>query len=125
MVRVVDELVALRMLEPEDDRWRLRRPVAEIARAVPESLRALVEKQIDRLEPEAQRLLDAASVLGTEFTIESVAAGLDADPLAIEDCCDELVRQGQFLSAAAMFVRLDGTKVECYAFLLHMDPHDI
>jgi hypothetical protein len=41
MVRVVDELVALRVLEPEDDRWRLRGPVEEIARAVPESLVAV------------------------------------------------------------------------------------
>ena len=71
MVRVVDELVALRVLEREDDRWRLRGPVGEIARAVPDSLRALVEKQIDRLQPEAQRLLEVASVLGPEFTIGS------------------------------------------------------
>src|SRR5262249_4506865 len=49
MVGVVDELVALRVLEPTDDRWRLRSPVGEIARVVPDSLRALVEKQIDRL----------------------------------------------------------------------------
>jgi len=125
MVRVVDELVALRVLEPEDDRWRLRGPVAEIARAVPDSLRALVEKQIDRLQPEAQRLLDAASVLGSEFTIESVAAGLDVDPLAIEDRCDELVRQGQFLSAAALFVRPDGTRVARYRFTHSLYPHAI
>jgi DNA-binding winged helix-turn-helix (wHTH) protein/tetratricopeptide (TPR) repeat protein len=125
MVRVVDELVALRMLEPEDDRWRLRRPVAEIARALPESLRALVEKQIDRLQPEAQRLLDAASVLGSEFTIESVAAGLDVDPVAIEDRCDELVRQGQFLSAAALFVRPDGTNGARYGFIHSLYPHAI
>src|SRR5262249_61892538 len=85
MVRVVDELVALRMLEPEDDRWRLRRPVAEITRALPESLRALVETQIDRLQPDAQRLLEAASLLGNEFTIASLAAGLAADPLTIEE----------------------------------------
>ena len=65
MVRVVDELVALRVLEAEDGRWRLRKPLDDIARAVPESLRQLVEKQIARLEPEAQRLLEVASVLGT------------------------------------------------------------
>ena len=125
MVRVVDELVALRVLEPEDDRWRLRRPVAEITRAVPESLRALVEKQIDRLQPEAQRLLEAASVLGNEFTIGSVAAGLDADPLAIEERCDVLARQGQFLSAAALFARPDGTKVARYRFTHSLYPHAI
>ena len=125
MVRVVDELVALRVLEPEDDRWRLRGPVAEITRAVPESLRALVEKQIDRLQPEAQRLLETASVLGNEFTIGSVAAGLDADPLAVEERCDELARQGQFLAASALFVRPDGTKVARYRFIHNLYPHAI
>ena len=125
MVRVVDELVALRVLESEDDRWRLRGAVAEITRAVPESLRALVEKQIDRLQPEAQRLLEAASLLGTEFTMGSVAAALDVDPLAIEERCDALARQGQFLSASELFVRPDGTKVARYRFTHSLYPHAI
>jgi len=125
MVRVLDELVALRVLEPEDDRWRLRGSVREISHAVPDSLRALVEKQIDRLQPEAQRVLEAASVLGTEFTAGSVAAGLDLDPLAIEDRCDELVRQGQFLSAAMLFLRPDGTQVARYRFIHSLYPHAI
>ena len=125
MVRVVDELVALRVLEPEDDRWRLRRPVEEIARAVPDSLRQLVEVQIARLEPDAQRLLEAASLLGNEFTIGSVATGLDVDPLAIEERCDELARQGQFLSAAALFVQPDGAKLPRYRFTHSLYPHAI
>jgi predicted ATPase len=108
MVRVVDELVALRVLEPEDGRWRLRGPLEEIARAIPESLRQLVEKQIGRLEPEMQRLLETESVLGSEFTVASIAAGLDNDSLAVEECCDELARQGQFLVASALFTRPDG-----------------
>jgi tetratricopeptide (TPR) repeat protein len=113
------------VLEREDDRWRLRRPVEEIARAVPESLRQLVEVQIARLEPGAQRLLEVASVLGSEFTVGSVAASLDVDPVAIEDRCDELARQGQFLSAAPLFVRPDGTQVPRYRFTHSLYPHAI
>ena len=122
MVRVVDELVALRVLEAEDGRWRLRRPLDEIARAVPESLRLLVEKQIARLEPEAQRLLEVASVLGSEFTVASVAAGLAKDSLAVEECCDELARQGQFLAASELFTRPDGTQVARYRFTHSLYP---
>ena len=122
MVRVVDELVALRVLEPEDGRWRLRKPLDEITRAVPESLRLLVEKQIARLEPEAQRLLEAASVLGSEFTAASVAAGLGKDALAVEECCDELARQGQFLAASALYTRPDGTQVARYCFTHSLYP---
>ncbi len=125
MVRVVDELVALRVLELEDDRWRLRGLVAEITRAVPESLRALVEQQISRLQPETQRVLEAASVLGNEFTIGSVATGLGADPMAVEERCDALAREGQFLSAAGLFERPDGTKVARYRFTHSLYPHAI
>lgn len=125
MGRVVDELVALRVLERKDDRWELRRPVGEIARVVPDSLRALVEKQIDRLPSETQRLLEAASVLGTEFTSGSLAAGLDMQPSVIEDRCDELARQGQFLSAAPLFVRPDSTQVARYRFTHSLYPHAI
>jgi DNA-binding winged helix-turn-helix (wHTH) protein len=122
MVRVVDELVALRVLELEDGRWRLRKPLEEIARAVPESLRLLVDKQIARLEPEAQRLLEAAGVLGTEFTVASVGAGLAEDSLAVEECCDALARQGQFLAASALFQRPDGTQVARYRFTHSLYP---
>ncbi len=125
MVRVIDELVALRLVESEDDRWRLRRPVAEIARAVPESLRALVDKQIDRLRPEAQRLLEAASLLGHEFTIASVAAGLELDPQVVEERCDELARLGQFLTASPLFLRPTGVKVARYRFTHSLYPHAI
>jgi DNA-binding winged helix-turn-helix (wHTH) protein/tetratricopeptide (TPR) repeat protein len=125
MVRVVDELVALRVLEPMDDRWRLKSPIGEIARVVPDSLRALVERQIDRLPSETQRLLEAASVLGTEFTSGSLAAGLDLQSSSIEERCDELVRQGQFLSAAPLFVRPDSTQVARYRFTHSLYPHAI
>jgi DNA-binding winged helix-turn-helix (wHTH) protein/tetratricopeptide (TPR) repeat protein len=125
MVRVVDELVALRVLDQKDDRWCLRSPIGEIARVVPDSLRALVEKQIDRLPSETQRLLEAASVLGTEFTSGSLAAGLDLQASAIEDRCDELARQGQFLSAAPLFVRPDSTQVSRYRFTHGLYPHAI
>lgn len=116
MVRVVDELVALRVLEPEDGGWRLMKPLDEIDRAVPETLRLLIEKQIARLAPEAQRLLEVASVLGREFTAPSVAAGLAEDALEVEECCDELVRKGQFLAAAALFTRPDKTQAARYRF---------
>jgi predicted ATPase/DNA-binding winged helix-turn-helix (wHTH) protein len=116
VVRVVDELVALRVLECEDGRWRMRGPLDDIGRAVPESLRLLVDKQIARLEPEAQRLLEVASVLGNEFTAASVAAGLESDPLAVEEHCEKLTRCGEFLAASALYQRPDGTHVARYRF---------
>jgi hypothetical protein len=70
-------------------------------------------------------LLEAASVLGTEFTRGSLAAGLVLHPSVIEDRCDELARQGQFLSAAPLFVRPDSTQVARYRFTHSLYPHAI
>jgi DNA-binding winged helix-turn-helix (wHTH) protein/tetratricopeptide (TPR) repeat protein len=126
MARVVDELVALGVLVLEDDRWRLSASVAAIAQAVPESLRALVEQQIDRLPPEARRVLEAASVLGNEFSIGPVAGALGLDPLAVEERCDVLAREGQFLSAVAGVMALpNGKNIACYRFTHSLYPHII
>src|SRR5262249_60123001 len=58
-------------------------------------------------------------------TSGSLAAGLDLQPSVIEDRCDELARHGQFLSAAAMFVRPDRTQVARYRFTHSLYPHAI
>ncbi|HSP96517.1 MAG TPA: AAA family ATPase [Candidatus Dormibacteraeota bacterium] len=123
MVCVVDELVILGVLTEEQGRWELTKPLDEIAGAVPESLRQLIEKQVDRLEPEAQRLLEVASVLGNEFSVPSVAVGLDADLAAVEARCEALARQGHLLAASRLFVRPDGRTVALYHFTHNLYPH--
>jgi len=110
------------VLAEEQGGWRLVKPLAKSAGAVPESLRQLIENQIARLKPEAQRLLEVGSVLGSEFTVASVAAGLDGDPVAVEDLCDELARHGQFLARSPVFSRPDGTAVARYRFTHSLYP---
>jgi DNA-binding winged helix-turn-helix (wHTH) protein len=80
MVRLADELVAVGVLVEEAGAWRLGGPLDDVALAVPESLRALIDKQIGRLEPGAQRVLEVAGVLGDQFTAGAIAAGLGDDP---------------------------------------------
>jgi len=122
MVCVVDELITLGVLVEEEERWRLGKPLDEIPSAVPESLRQLIGKQVDRLEPEAQRTLEVASVLGNEFTPPSVAVGADADPAAVEECFEQLARQGHLITASRLFVRPDGTRVARYRFTHSLYP---
>src|SRR5262245_530197 len=111
MARLTDELVTLGVLADDGGRWRLARPLPQVARTIPESLRQLIEKQIARLEPESQRLLEVASVLAPEFTVASVAAGLEADPLDVEERCHALAEQGQLLAASPLVVRPGGPAV--------------
>src|SRR5262249_53344633 len=66
-----------------------------VARAVPESLRQVIEQQIERLSPEEQHLLEAASVVGIEWSVAAVAAGLATEVEAVEPWCARLARRGE------------------------------
>src|SRR4029450_13060449 len=65
MARVVDELVAQGLVVAVEG---LATPQAGLERVgVPESLRLMIEQQVERLSPDEQALLDAASGVGTEL----------------------------------------------------------
>jgi class 3 adenylate cyclase/tetratricopeptide (TPR) repeat protein len=57
---------------------------------VPASLQNLILARLDRLAPDARRILDAACVLGRRFSAPVLRAVLYAHP-AIDDCLQELV----------------------------------
>src|SRR5258708_20216058 len=53
-------------------------PVADIS--VPSTLQAVITARIDRLDPAAKRTLNAAAVIGSRFTPETLTA-LEVDPV--------------------------------------------
>jgi predicted ATPase len=83
---------------------------------IPERLRQLVSVQMERLPSREQRVLEAASVAGFEFSAAEVAAGLTADDVATEEQCERLVRQQQFLRPAGVSEWPDGTVATRYEF---------
>jgi len=83
---------------------------------IPERLRQLVSVQMERLPSREQRVLEAASVAGFEFSAAEVAAGLTADDVATEEQCERLVRQQQFLRPAGVSEWPDGTVAARYEF---------
>src|SRR4029453_5702761 len=122
VVRVVDELVTVGVLAERAGRWEVVRPLDDIPRAVPESLRLLIERQVARLEPAIQRVLEVAALLGDEFTARSVAAGLDEDVVSVEERCDALSRHARFVKSAEPHVLPDGTPVGRYKFTHALYP---
>lgn len=64
--------------------------------ALPDSLRQLVQAQLDALPEAAQALVEAASVAGTGFAAALVAAALQSDPDDTGDRCAALAREGGF-----------------------------
>jgi tetratricopeptide (TPR) repeat protein len=96
--------------------WELSGGAAAVSVAVPESLRQLVEQQLEQLPPEAQQFLEAASVVGLEFTAAAVAAGVEQGVEAVEDCSATLARRGQFVQPHGEAEWPDGTVTTRYAF---------
>ena len=83
---------------------------------VPATLRALIEHQLAHCSPEAQTLLEAASVAGVEFAAAAVAAGLECTDAEIEAQCATLAHHEQFLQARGRAEWPDGTVTARFGF---------
>ena len=64
---------------------------------VPEIIRQIIQRDIDRLDAHEQQLLEAASVAGVEFTAASVAAGVQKAEDDVEQQCSILARRLKFI----------------------------
>ena len=116
LVNLVEDLVAQELLSQKGGLWTLRIPAETIVARVPENSRRLIEKQMARLAPEIQPLLEAASIAGAEFAAELVASALGADAERIEERCEELARHELFLRRVGMEEWPDGTRTASYGF---------
>jgi predicted ATPase len=83
---------------------------------VPESLRQLIEQQLERLGAEEQHVLEAASVAGVECSVTAMAAGLEEEGVWVEKRCEVLARREQFLRASGIEEWPDGTVSGRYGF---------
>jgi predicted ATPase len=116
IVNVMDDWLAQGILVTEDGRWTLRQELVELAGEVPDNLRQIIQKQLDRLSPEEQHVLAVGSVAGVEFSAAAVAAGLGQEVVHIEECCESLARRGQFLQSRGEQSWPDGTVAGKYGF---------
>ena len=59
--------------------------------AVPDTIQGLVQARIDRLAPDDRRALQAAAILGQQFTVEALSFILDGSPFNIESLVERLM----------------------------------
>jgi DNA-binding winged helix-turn-helix (wHTH) protein/tetratricopeptide (TPR) repeat protein len=116
LVNLVDDLIDQELVSQAEGQWTLRVTPETIAVRVPENSRRLIERQMARLAPEMQRLLEAASMAGVEFAAEAVASALEVNTERIEEQCDRLVRQELFLRRMGVDEWPDGTQTARYGF---------
>ena len=113
VVSFIEDLVGRGMLEHRD-RWRLAVSLDDVAAHRPDNVRQLIDIHLDRLAPEEQRLLEAASAVGVEFSTPLVAAALGASLETVDDLCDSLVRRALFLQRVGIEEWPDGTLAPRY-----------
>jgi class 3 adenylate cyclase/predicted ATPase len=117
VVTLVDYLAQQKVVVDEGGTWRVRQAkIAAAAEGIPESLRPFIERQVERLSDDEQRVLEAASMVGAEFTVAEAAAGLQSDLETLESQCERLARTGQFLRAEGVAEWPDGTLSGRYSF---------
>jgi DNA-binding winged helix-turn-helix (wHTH) protein/predicted ATPase len=116
MVNVAEYLADEKLVIEQDGEWQLRSSLDELELGVPENIRQLIERQIERLGPEERKVLEGASVVGMECSTAAIAAGLGEDPVRVEERCEELVRRHQFLLPARIVQLPDGMITPRYRF---------
>jgi len=103
-------------LAKSNGRWSLARPLAEMDLAAPESVRAMISKKIDALQPEERRALQYASVEGTEFLSSVTAKLLGIDEIDLEESLARIAKSHRLIEMRGEDELPDGTLATRYRF---------
>lgn len=123
MVNTVDHLVAERLIQPHPDGWRMDAAIETVKMGVPDSIRHVIETQIERLDGPDQRMLEAASVAGAEFSVAALSAALDDPVEDFEVRCEALCRRHQFIRECGVHILPNGDTAGRYGFVHAVHRH--
>ncbi|MDX2154286.1 MAG: AAA family ATPase [Bryobacteraceae bacterium] len=116
VVTVIEYLVEAGHVELTSSGWQVRTPLDSLQMSIPDSLRQLIDLQIDRLSPLEQLTLEAASVHGAVFSATVTAAALQVDAEGVEDTCQKLARHHHMVRTAEVDRLPDGNLSPRYEF---------
>ena len=113
---LVDYCLQQQLVVKSGDQWTLRESLAEWEAAIPDRARHMIERQYLDLSENGQVILEAASVVGEQFSSAAVAAAVGQPQTEVEAVCEELSTQGRFLRTAGVIEWPDGTLSGQYRF---------
>ena len=113
---LVDSWIARGLVAEQDGVWTLTAPMETLERDVPDSLQHLIEKHVAALDEAQQRTLEAAALIGREFSLAFLAATLRENDEDVERLCEGLAREGRFVAAAGTERWGDGALTSRFAF---------
>jgi predicted ATPase len=97
--------------------WALARELPDLRRELPESVRSMVQRELERLSDGDHRLLAAASVQGSEFDSALLAGVLEMEPAAVEERLQVLERTYAMVRLVRETEFPDGMLTLRYAFV--------
>jgi DNA-binding winged helix-turn-helix (wHTH) protein/tetratricopeptide (TPR) repeat protein len=133
LVHLVDDLVAQGVITGQAGMWQFSGDAAAGAAhpcnesvpgwlavldtQIPQTVRAMIEANLQRLDRAARHVLEAAAVAGVEFSAAAVAAATGTDVVHAEEVCDQLARRHRFLEARGVAEWPDGTAASHFRFV--------
>ena len=108
MADLVRDIQSRDLIESASGAWLLTRPVEEACRALPKSIRSMIERKVEGLDPQDRELLSAAAVQGFTFESVIVADALDLSAVAVEDRLLELDRKHSLIRSGGEVEMPDG-----------------
>lgn len=117
LIHMLDHLITQQAITQTNGHWSVQCDMRSTASAMPDSLRQMIRRHVERLPVEEQQLLAVASVVGAEFTAAAVAAGLAQDPIHIEEQCEDLAQHACFVQPHGAVEWPDGTVTARYRFI--------
>jgi DNA-binding winged helix-turn-helix (wHTH) protein/tetratricopeptide (TPR) repeat protein len=124
IVNVVDYILRRGLLQAAEDQQLTQETVTAIETELPTGLQHLILREMERLNPEEQRILEVASVAGLYFAAAEVAVEDQSDEIRIEALCDGLAKRQQLIKTSGTEEWPDGTITAKYQFL-HAVYHQI
>jgi tetratricopeptide (TPR) repeat protein len=117
MVGALNELVARGLIAYDAGCWSVRADARIEDLGIPRDLWQAIERQLERLEPAAARLLEVASVIGSDFSVAALATAAGCAIEDVDDACNRLARQHRLLHAAGTEEWPDGTIASRFGFV--------
>jgi DNA-binding winged helix-turn-helix (wHTH) protein/tetratricopeptide (TPR) repeat protein len=116
MTAMLDHLAQRGVLAEVGGRWTMTVPLDQVDPGVPETLKQMLEIQLQHASDAELRLLKCASVAGQHFTAWAVATMLPDQVSRVEEMCEALADGQQFLKRSGTRLLADGVSTPEYHF---------
>jgi DNA-binding winged helix-turn-helix (wHTH) protein/tetratricopeptide (TPR) repeat protein len=116
VVKLLDSWVELGWMTQRENGWELTTDLRQLERSVPRSVARMIQREIAGLSERERGVLEAASVVGVEFSPLQVAAALEEGVAHVEEVCAAWARREHFVSLAGKSEWPDGSVSLRFAF---------